>query len=62
MCAASAEVRQTYKQYIAAVIELMGGEVVSEEFHEVALYIYNLFDISSDNRDGGSGKRISDAK
>ncbi|XP_073143681.1 DExH-box ATP-dependent RNA helicase DExH14 [Henckelia pumila] len=59
---ASAEVRQAYKQYIAAVVELMGGEVVSEEFHEVALYIYHLFDFTSDNKDGESGNRVSDKK
>ncbi|KZV56545.1 hypothetical protein F511_16144 [Dorcoceras hygrometricum] len=59
---ASAEVRQAYKQYIAAVVELMGGEVVSGEFHEVALYIYHLFNVSSDDKDGGSVKRLSDKK
>lgn len=41
--AASSEVRQLYKQFIAAVVELMGGEMVSEEFREVALNVYWLF-------------------
>ncbi|KAL3528461.1 hypothetical protein ACH5RR_007783 [Cinchona calisaya] len=40
---ASSEVRQVYKQFVAAVVELMGGEVVSEEFQEVALSVYRLF-------------------
>ncbi|KAL0357444.1 UNVERIFIED_CONTAM: DExH-box ATP-dependent RNA helicase DExH14 [Sesamum calycinum] len=40
---ASVEVRQLYKQFIAAVVELMGGEVVSQEFQEVALNAYRLF-------------------
>ncbi|XP_027168021.1 DExH-box ATP-dependent RNA helicase DExH14 isoform X1 [Coffea eugenioides] len=40
---ASNEVRQVYKQFIGAVVELMGGEVVSEEFQEVALSVYKLF-------------------
>lgn len=40
---ASSEVRQVYKQFIGAMVELMGGEVVSEEFQEVALSVYKLF-------------------
>ncbi|CAK9163513.1 unnamed protein product [Ilex paraguariensis] len=40
---ASSEVRQAYKQFIAAVVELIDGEVVSEEFQEVALTVYRLF-------------------
>lgn len=37
------EVRQVYKQFVAAVVELMGGQVVSEEFQEAALSIYRAF-------------------
>lgn len=40
---ASTEVRQAYKQYIGAVVDLIDGEVVSEEFREVALTVYRLF-------------------
>ncbi|KAK3440303.1 hypothetical protein EUGRSUZ_B00583 [Eucalyptus grandis] len=40
---ASAEVRQAYKQFIAAVVEAVDGEVTSEEFREVALGVYGLF-------------------
>ena len=35
--------RQAYKQFIAAVVELIDGEVASEYFREVALSVYNLF-------------------
>lgn len=41
--AASTEVRQAYKQFIGAVVELTGGEVVEEEFREVALTVYRIF-------------------
>jgi activating signal cointegrator complex subunit 3 len=41
--AASSEVRQAYKQFIGAVVELLNGEVVSEELHEVAQTVYALF-------------------
>ncbi|KAL8134951.1 hypothetical protein AgCh_009820, partial [Apium graveolens] len=40
---ASTEVRQAYKQFIGAVVELTGGEVVEEEFREVALTLYQIF-------------------
>ncbi|KAI5331061.1 hypothetical protein L3X38_021187 [Prunus dulcis] len=40
---ASIEVRQAYKQFIGAVVELIDGEVPSEEFCEVALTVYHLF-------------------
>lgn len=35
--------RQAYKQFIGAVVELIDGEVPSEEFREVALTVYHLF-------------------
>lgn len=41
--AASIEVCQAYKQFIAAVVELIDGEVASEYFREVALLVYYLF-------------------
>lgn len=40
---ASPEVRQAYKQFIGAVVELIDREVPSEEFREVALAVYHLF-------------------
>ena len=40
---ASAEVRKAYKQFIGAVVELIDGEVPTEEFREVALTVYRLF-------------------
>lgn len=40
---ASIEVCQAYKHFIAAVVELIDGEVASEYFREVALLVYNLF-------------------
>ncbi|XP_024169344.1 DExH-box ATP-dependent RNA helicase DExH14 [Rosa chinensis] len=40
---ASYELRQAYKQFIGAVVELIDGEVQSEEFREVALVVYRLF-------------------
>lgn len=40
---ASTEVRQAYKHFIGAVVELTGGEVVEEEFREVALTVYRIF-------------------
>lgn len=57
-CAASVEVRQLYKQFIAAVIELMGDEVVSEEFQEVALNVYRLFIGASGSEEDEGDKRI----
>ncbi len=40
---ASFEVRQAYKQFVGAVAELIDGEVVPEEFREVALAAFCLF-------------------
>ncbi|XP_060169501.1 DExH-box ATP-dependent RNA helicase DExH14 isoform X3 [Lycium barbarum] len=40
---ASSELRQAYKQFVATVVELMKGEIVSEEFREVAFSVYKLF-------------------
>jgi len=41
--AASSEVRQAYKQFIGAIVELLSGEAVSEELYEVAQTVYALF-------------------
>lgn len=35
--------RQAYKQFIGAVVELIDGEMPSEEFVVVALTVYRLF-------------------
>lgn len=40
---APSDVRQAYKQFIGAVVELLNGEVVSEEFQQVAQSVYRLF-------------------
>ncbi|KAI5562363.1 hypothetical protein BDE02_15G048700 [Populus trichocarpa] len=40
---ASTEVRQAYRQFIGGVVELIDGEVQSEEFREVALNVYRIF-------------------
>ncbi|KAM7483382.1 hypothetical protein LguiB_007965 [Lonicera macranthoides] len=57
---ASVEVRQAYKQFIAAVVELIDGEVVSEEFQEVALAVYRLFGCSKGEDE--DAKRITGKK
>lgn len=41
--AASIEVRQAYRQFVGAVVELIGGVVINEEFKEAALAVYKLF-------------------
>ncbi|KAL8056919.1 hypothetical protein ABFX02_04G150100 [Erythranthe guttata] len=55
---ASVEVRQLYKQFITAMVELMGDEVVSEEFQEVGLNVYKLFSGDSGSEEDGGDKRI----
>ncbi|CAK7322806.1 unnamed protein product [Dovyalis caffra] len=40
---ASTEVRQAYRQFIGGVVELIDGEVQSEEFREVVLTVYRIF-------------------
>uniref|UniRef100_A0A0E0KAG9 RNA helicase n=1 Tax=Oryza punctata TaxID=4537 RepID=A0A0E0KAG9_ORYPU len=39
---APSDVRQAYKQFLGAVVELLNGEVVSEELEEVAPAVYTL--------------------
>ncbi|KAL7114962.1 hypothetical protein ACP275_04G154200 [Erythranthe tilingii] len=55
---ASVEVRQLYKQFITAMVELMGDEVVSEEFQEVGLNVYRLFCGDSGSEEDGGDTRI----
>lgn len=40
---ASAELRQAYKQFVVAVVELINDEVSSEEFRQVAKVVYDIF-------------------
>nr|XP_010936311.1 DExH-box ATP-dependent RNA helicase DExH14 isoform X2 [Elaeis guineensis] len=40
---ASSDVRQAYKQFLGAIVELINDEVASEEFQEVAKAVYDLF-------------------
>lgn len=57
---ASSDVRKAYRQYLAAVVELISSEVVHEEFQEVAKSIYNLFSVV--DLDSGDSKMINDRK
>ncbi|KAG9154776.1 hypothetical protein Leryth_014281 [Lithospermum erythrorhizon] len=58
----SAEVRQLYKQFIGAVVDLMGREMVSEEFKEVALSTYKLFAGPDAGEEDEDNQRISEKK
>ncbi|KAE9467177.1 hypothetical protein C3L33_00911, partial [Rhododendron williamsianum] len=57
---ASFEVRQAYKQFAGAVGELIDGEVVSEEFCEVALAVYHLFGKPAE--EDNNGRRFTEKK
>ncbi|KAG8652395.1 DExH-box ATP-dependent RNA helicase DExH14 isoform X2 [Manihot esculenta] len=61
---ASTEVTQAYKQFIGGVVDLIDGEVPSEEFREVALTAYRLFGgpgpVEEDNDDSSILKRKSE--
>ncbi|KAF2598132.1 hypothetical protein F2Q68_00012454 [Brassica cretica] len=60
---ASSEVRQAYKQFIGAVVELIDREVPSEEFREVAFTAYRLFGKPVEEEDGGfSDKSLAEKK
>ncbi|CDY47017.1 BnaC02g42020D [Brassica napus] len=60
---ASPEVRQAYKQFIGAVVELIDREVPSEEFREVAFTAYRLFGKPVEEEDGGfSDKSVAEKK
>lgn len=58
--AASSEVRQAYKQFIGAVVQLTDEETSSEEFHEVVLALYRLF--SSQMEEDDIDRIISEKK
>lgn len=57
---ASKEVRQAYKQFLGAVVELIHGEVNSEEFHEVVKTIYHLY--SNPDTDSDTSKMHPEKK
>lgn len=56
---ASVEVRQAYKQFVGAVVELVDGEVSTDEFQEVALTVYRLFagPLQEHEDDSGVGEK-----
>ncbi|KAM6593870.1 DExH-box ATP-dependent RNA helicase DExH14 [Cannabis sativa] len=54
---ASVELRQAYKQFIGAVVELIDGELPSEEFREVALSVYCLFGAQEETFDGSIAEK-----
>ncbi|MQL70665.1 hypothetical protein Taro_003023 [Colocasia esculenta] len=57
---ASSDVRQAYRQYLGAVVELVNGEVVQEEFQEIAKNVYDL--LSSIYSDSAASKQIMERK
>lgn len=61
---ASPEVRQAYKQFIGAVVELIDREVPSEEFREVAFTAYRLFGkpVDEEEESGFSVKSVTEKK
>ncbi|XP_068653743.1 DExH-box ATP-dependent RNA helicase DExH14 isoform X1 [Aristolochia californica] len=56
---ASTEIRQAYKQFAAAVVELI-GEIASEDFQDVAKAVYDLFSDLATELD--TGQKISEKK
>lgn len=56
--------RQAYKQFIGAVVDLVDGEMRSEEFHDVALTVYRLFSrpMEEEEEDNSSDRVVSDKK
>ncbi|KAK3015088.1 hypothetical protein RJ639_006650 [Escallonia herrerae] len=59
---ATIEVRQAYRQFIAAVAELIDRELVSEEFREVALAVYRLFSERLEEDGDEDWRRIGETK
>lgn len=59
---ASTEVRQVYKQFIGAVVELIDGEMPSEEFGEIALSAYHLFGRPAEEEDNSVNRNIVEKK
>lgn len=60
--AADSEVRQVYKEFIGAARELVGNEVVSEEFEEVAFSVYMAFCGQLEEDEDEADKRIAEKK
>lgn len=58
--AASSDVRQAYKQFIGAVVEVVDGELSSEEFRAVALAVYLLFHEQIEEED--ADQRVTEKK
>lgn len=54
--------RQAYKQFIGAVVDLVDGEMHSEEFREVALTVYRLFGRPLEEEEENYIDRIADRK
>lgn len=48
---ASIEIRHAYRKFIGAVVELMNGDIVNDEFQEVAMKTYDLFSRINANSD-----------
>ncbi|KAJ8643830.1 hypothetical protein MRB53_005578 [Persea americana] len=57
---ASTDVRLAYKEFLGAVVELCNGEVLSEEFQEVAKTSYNL--LTGFGTDFDESRRIIETK
>jgi activating signal cointegrator complex subunit 3 len=57
---ASLQVRQAYKQFIAEVVDLVDGEVMPDEFQDVAITVYRLFGFSEEDEDAKAivGKKL----
>ncbi|GJQ93637.1 hypothetical protein Tco_0004776 [Tanacetum coccineum] len=47
----SIEVRQAYRQFVGAVVELIDGVVNDEEFKEAALAVYRLFGVPGEEEE-----------
>lgn len=54
--------RQVYKQFIGAVVELIDGEMPSEEFGEIALAAYHLFGRPAEEEDNSVNRNIVEKK
>ncbi|KAI3929942.1 hypothetical protein MKW98_004096 [Papaver atlanticum] len=59
---ASSEVRQAYKKFLGSVVELIDGEVSSEEFSQVAKTVYRLFGAPQQDDVKNNRSKISAAK
>ncbi|XP_010546203.1 PREDICTED: DExH-box ATP-dependent RNA helicase DExH14 [Tarenaya hassleriana] len=59
---ASPDVRQAYKQFIGAVVELIDREIPSDDFREVAFAAYRLFGRTEKDDDNSNNKSIAEKK